>query len=96
MRLFKTHSHTSNGLAMEPGKREQKQLKGTQTLQKGRPLIKNLLRTAGVAGAAEKALYLRQTNHRKYSMTLGKPSSTHSRTTVLFLSAASDVSALLL
>ena len=32
MRLFKTHSHTSNGLAMEPGTREEKQLKETQTL----------------------------------------------------------------
>ena len=27
MRLLKTRSHTSNGLAMEPGKREEKQLK---------------------------------------------------------------------
>ena len=36
MRLLKTHSHTSNGLAMEPGTREEKQLKETQTLQQGK------------------------------------------------------------
>ena len=38
MRLLKTHSHTStsNGLAMEPGAREEKQLKETQTLQQGK------------------------------------------------------------
>ena len=35
MRLLKTHSHTSNGLAMEPETREEKQLKETQTLQQG-------------------------------------------------------------
>ena len=33
MRLLKTHSHTSNGLAMEPGTREEKQLKETQTVR---------------------------------------------------------------
>ena len=33
MPFLKTHSHTSNGLAMEPGTREEKQLKETQTLQ---------------------------------------------------------------
>ena len=32
MRLLKTHSNTSNGLGMKPGKREGKQLKETQTL----------------------------------------------------------------
>ena len=36
MRLLKTHSHTSNGLAMEPGTREEKQLKETQALQQGK------------------------------------------------------------
>ena len=46
MRLLKTHFHTSSGLAMEPGKREEQQLKGTQTLQQGKPPIKNLSRTA--------------------------------------------------
>ena len=57
MRLLKTHSHTSNGLAMEPGKREEKQLKETQTLQQGKRPIKNLSRTAGVAGGGQKRLY---------------------------------------
>ena len=32
MRLVKTHSHTSNGLAMEPGQSEEEHLKKTQTL----------------------------------------------------------------
>ena len=32
MPFFKTHSHTSNGLAVESGTREEKQLKETQTL----------------------------------------------------------------
>ena len=36
MRLLKTHSHISNRLAMEPGTREEKQLKETQTLQQGK------------------------------------------------------------
>ena len=54
MRPLKTHSHTSNGLAMEPGKREEKQLKETQTLQQGKPPIKNLSRTAGVAGGGDR------------------------------------------
>ena len=36
MQFLKTHSHTSNGLAMEPGTREEKQLKKTQTLQQGK------------------------------------------------------------
>ena len=36
MRLLKTHSHTSNRLAMEPGTCEKKQLKETQTLQQGK------------------------------------------------------------
>ena len=34
--LLKTHSHTSNGLAMEPGTRKEKQLKEMQTLQQGK------------------------------------------------------------
>ena len=33
MRFLKTHSHNSNGLAMEPGKREENQLKETQSLK---------------------------------------------------------------
>ena len=52
MRLLKTHSHTSNGLARDPGKREEKQLKETQILQQGRLPINNLSRTPGVAGRA--------------------------------------------
>ena len=55
MRLLKTDSHTSDGLAVEPGKREEKQLKETPTLQQGKPPIRNLTRTAG-GGEAEKAL----------------------------------------
>ena len=66
MRLLKVHSYTSNGLAMKPGKREEKQLEETQTPQKGRPPQKNLSRTASMAGGAEKALW--QTNHRKGTM----------------------------
>ena len=53
MRLLKTHSHASSGLAMEPGKREEKQLKETQASQQGEPPIKNLPRTAGVAGGED-------------------------------------------
>ena len=48
IRLLKTRSHTSNGLAMEPGKREERQLK--ETVQQGKPPIKTLSRAAGVAG----------------------------------------------
>ena len=66
MRLLKTHSLSSNGLAMEPGKREEKQLKETQTLQHGKPPIKNLPRTAGVAGRWRTNNALRQTNHRRH------------------------------
>ena len=36
MRLPKTRSHTFNRLAMEPGTREEKQWKETQTLQQGK------------------------------------------------------------
>ena len=63
MRLLKTHSHTSNRLAMEPGKREKKQLKETQTLQQGKIHPSKTCRVSPVwRGGAEKAL--RQTNHR--------------------------------
>ena len=52
---------------MEPGKREEQQLKETQTLQQGKPPIENLSRTAGVTGGgAERAL--QQTNHGKNTM----------------------------
>ena len=68
MRLLKIHSHTSSGLAMELGKREEKQLKETQTLQQGKSPIKNLLRTAGVAGEGgrQKILYGKQTTEKRY------------------------------
>ena len=58
IRLLKSHSHTSNGLAMKPGTRKEEQLKETQALQQGKkPPVKKLPRTSGVAGGeAEKAL----------------------------------------
>jgi len=45
MRLLKTHSHTSNGLALEPGTCEEKQLKETQTLQQGKSHLSKTCRT---------------------------------------------------
>ena len=64
MQLLKTHSHTSNGLAMEPGTREEKKLKETQTLQQGKSHPSKTCRVPPVwRGGAGKAL--RQTNHRK-------------------------------
>ena len=57
MRLLNTHSHTSNGLAMEPGTREEKQLKKTQTLQQGKRHPSKTCRVPPVwRGGAEKAL----------------------------------------
>ena len=57
MRLLKTHSHTSNGLAMEPGTREEKQLKETQTLQQGKSHPPKTCHVPPVwRGGAEKAL----------------------------------------
>ena len=57
MRLLKTHSHTSNSLAMEPGTCEEKQLKKTQTLQQGKrhPSKPAACRRCG-GGRAQKAL----------------------------------------
>ena len=46
MRLLKTHSHTSNLLALEPGTREEQQLKDTETLQQGN---NNLSKTCRVS-----------------------------------------------
>ena len=66
MRRDKTHSDTFNDLAMEPRKREQKQLKETQTLQKGRPPIQNLPRTAGVAGGGRKSSTANKPQKRQY------------------------------
>ena len=58
MRLLKTHSHTSNGLAVEPGTREEKQLKETQTLQQGKSHPSKTCRVPQVwqGGGAEKAM----------------------------------------
>ena len=58
MRLLKTHSDTSNRLAMEPGTREEKQLKQTQTLQQGKSHPSKTCRVPPVwrGGGAEKAL----------------------------------------
>ena len=39
---------------MAPGKHEEKQLKETQTLQQGQPPVKNMSRTAGVAGVGDR------------------------------------------
>ena len=66
MRLLKTHPHTSNGLATEPGTRSEKQLKETKTLKQGKLPLENLPRTAGVAGGGAKKA-LQQTSHRKFT-----------------------------
>ena len=71
MRLFKTNSHTSNSLAVEPGNSEERQLKKTQSLQQGKPPIKNLPRTAGMAGGGQKRLYGKKTNENP--LWQGKP-----------------------
>ena len=57
MWLLKTHSHNSNGLAMEPGtpKRKEVEENADPTTREKSP-IENLPRAAGVAGGAEKAL----------------------------------------
>ena len=57
MRLLKIHSHTSNGLAMEPGTRDEKQLKEAQTLQQGKSHPSKTCRVPPVwRVGAEKAL----------------------------------------
>ena len=56
MRLLKTHSHTSNGLAMEPGTREEKQLRETQTLQKSKRHPSKTCRVRPVWRGGEKRL----------------------------------------
>ena len=52
--LLKTCSHTSNGLAMERGTREEKQLKETDPTTRPKSPIENLPRAAGVAGGGRK------------------------------------------
>ena len=57
MRLLKTQSNTSNGLAMEPETREEKQLKETQIVQQGKSHPSKTCRVPPVwRGGAEKAL----------------------------------------
>ena len=57
MRLLKTNSPTSNGLAMEPGTREEKQLKKAQNLQQGKSHPSKTCRVPPVwRGGGEKAL----------------------------------------
>ena len=56
MRLLKTHSHTSNGLAMEPGTRDKTVERNADPKTRQKSRVKNLPRTVGVAGGAEKAL----------------------------------------
>ena len=83
MRLLKTHSHTSKGLVMEPEKREEKQLKETQILQRGKVTHQKpaACRRCGGGGRkcsrtcrvppvwpGGKGKALRQTNHRKGTM----------------------------
>ena len=65
MRLLKTHSHLSKGLAMEQGTRKENQLKETQTLQQGKPPLKTLPRSAGVVGGVRRKRLYGKTNHRK-------------------------------
>ena len=81
MRLLTTHSHASNGLAMEPETREENLLEETQTPQQGKNHpSKTCLVPPVWRGGAEKTLEpaakrrcggggtgkaLRQTNHRK-------------------------------
>ena len=67
MRLLNTHSYTSNGLAMEPGIREEMQLKETQTLQQGKSHPSKTCRVPSVRRGGE-GKALRQTNHRKGAM----------------------------
>ena len=73
MRLLKTHSHTSNGFDMEPGKHEERQLKETQTLQQGKTPIKKLSRTAGVAGGGQGQKRLYGTHTTENALFQGKP-----------------------
>ena len=81
MRRLKTHSHTSNRLAMEPGTRRRKAVeRNADPTTRQKSPIENLPRAAGMAGGAEKALEpaayhrcggggvekaLRQTNQRE-------------------------------
>ena len=56
MRLLKPHSHTFNRLSMEPGTREEKQLKETQTLQQGKRHPSKTCRVSPVWRGGQKRL----------------------------------------
>ena len=74
MQLLKTHSHTSNVLAMEPGKREEKQLKETQTLKTRQTTHQKPVayrRCVGGAGG-QKRLYGEQTTEKALCKPLSK------------------------
>ena len=64
MGFLKTHSHTSNGLAMEPGTRKEKQLKETQTLQQGKSHSSKTRRIPPVG--RQKRLYDKRPQKRHY------------------------------
>ena len=56
MRLRKTHSHTVNGLAMDPGTREEKQLKDCRPYNKAKVTHQqpaSYLRCGGEGGAEQ-------------------------------------------
>ena len=58
MQRLKTYPHTSNRLAMEPGTREEKQLKETKTLQQGKSDLSNTCPVSPVwRGGGQKRLY---------------------------------------
>ena len=64
MRLLKTHSHTSNRLAMEPGTREEKQLKETQTLPQGKNHPSKTCRMPPVWRVGKERLYGKATTEK--------------------------------
>ena len=68
MRLLKTHSRTSNGLAMKPGTREEKQLKKTQTLQQGKSRPSKPAAYRRCSGGGQERLYGKPTTEKVLSM----------------------------
>ena len=73
MRFLKTHFHTSNGLAMEPGKRNEKQLKETQTLQQDKSHQSKTCRVPPVRRGGQERLYGEPTTEKV--LWRGEPSS---------------------
>ena len=57
IQLLISQSHTSNGLAMEPGTREKKHLRGTQTLQQGKSHPSRTCRVPSVWRGGQKRLW---------------------------------------